>query len=163
MSAVEAFLNEQLTITISLRNDKISPQIIESAVRIKNMTMHEAKINNLCLLYTGESNIDMAFARGMFALVDARNEIIHYTPVFDDAPSLWPQRLEFSLRDAGALPSKWGLWTQVVVDALFLNWARETTKSFLIQFNAIVGGVDPFGSSMPDHARWDADLRSRLR
>jgi hypothetical protein len=158
VSAVEAYLNEQLTLSIFLAKENLLPGIVDLTAKIKEMTIGLEKIKNLCTLYTRNQNIDLAFANEMLALISARNEIIHYTPTFNHTVNLWPQRLEVALRDSGTLPIQWALWT--VVEPLFLDWARETTKSFLIKYNKIVGGVDPFDISVPDHMRWNEKLQS---
>jgi hypothetical protein len=160
VSAVEAYLNEQLTLSIFLAKENLPPGIVDLAAKTKEMTIGPEKIKNLCTLYTRNQNIDLAFANEMLALISARNEIIHYTPTFNHTVNLWPQRLEVALRDSRTLLTQWALWTGAVVEPLFLDWARETTKSFLIRYGKIVGGVNPFDTSVPDHMRWSGELQS---
>ena len=120
---MEAYLDEQLTLSIFLAKENLLPGIVDLTAKIKGMTIGLEKIKNTCALYTRNQNVDLAFANEMLALISARSEIIHYTPTFNHTMNLWPQRLEVALRDSGALPTQWALCTGAVVEPLFLDWA----------------------------------------
>lgn len=161
VSSVEAYLNECITRAVfAVSMKKNMSDITDEVAHAKERSLSKVKIDALVSLHTGRSDLDTSFSENILLLTEVRNEIIHYTPTFNYTMNFWPSRLELALKRSGFdfdLPTS---WTDAVTDAQFLDWAREVTKAFLIQYHSLVGGAHPFDPEWPDPLRWNVDLPS---
>ena len=83
--------------------------------------------------------------QNLIALVELRNSVVHYNPLFIEHVK-WPSKLEKVLQRSKIDVMNSG-WVSNLSTCAIAKWAYETSKSLIILFCNLSGGINPFNCS----------------
>ena len=128
-------INEQLAVKEGHSYDK---DFHAEIARLKREDLQKKIKPAFTLFANGQEALDEDVHGNFIALVQLRNEFIHYKPDWDATLLDWPLRLQAALDRSKQKPVD-SDWTVNFNTKPILDWAKESTEAILSDFLRAIG------------------------
>lgn len=149
VAALEAYFNEQMTLSICLMKDKNGKELLTNCIKkLQNNSFGKEKMNDIFILYSKDRlPKGSEIYKDSLALINLRHILVHYIPEFIDS-NRRPHALQRVFRRAG-VPTINTSWQTALGTVEVAEWSHDVAKALIQEFSRRTGADDPFTREAP--------------